>query len=233
MNQLTKGKIRSGRRATEPVQVLRPADPPVQSLPSGLKQINSQNWKAILIREKNLSVKSSLNIQVRDIAAIYDSYNCGIIWKFGHCRPWPTKRQGFRSPTAHEWYLLDKLLFHQVRGLRSNQELCCEGSEEEEMPGEMPTRGAQGLGILLNKFNQSQINFGKYQPVIGKLRHLQWGDTRWSADGLESSIQLETSFEIYFQVIFFQNSEPGEAKARGRRIEVESNWSHLLFPVDF
>ena len=122
---------------------------------------------------------------MRDIAAIYDSYNCGIIWKFGHCRPWPTKRQGFRSPTAHEWYLLDKLLFHQVRGLRSNQELCCEGSEEEEMPGEMPTRGAQGLGILLNKLNQSQINFGKYQPVIGKLRHLQWGDTRWSADGLE------------------------------------------------
>ena len=52
MNQLTKGKIRSGRRATEPVQVLRPADPPVQSLPSGLKQINSQNWKAILIRKK-------------------------------------------------------------------------------------------------------------------------------------------------------------------------------------
>ena len=34
--------------------------------------------------------------QVRDLAAIYDSYNCGIIWKFGHCRPWPTKRQGFR-----------------------------------------------------------------------------------------------------------------------------------------
>lgn len=33
---------------------------------------------------------------VRDIAAIYDSYNCGIIWKFGHCRPWPSKRQGFR-----------------------------------------------------------------------------------------------------------------------------------------
>lgn len=33
---------------------------------------------------------------VREIAAIYDSYNCGIIWKFGHCRPWPTKRKGFR-----------------------------------------------------------------------------------------------------------------------------------------
>jgi len=33
---------------------------------------------------------------IRDFSAIYDSYNCGIIWKFGHCRPWPTKREGFR-----------------------------------------------------------------------------------------------------------------------------------------
>ena len=46
MNQLPKGKIRFGRRAAEPVQVLRPADPPVQSLPSGLNQ-PSPNWKAM------------------------------------------------------------------------------------------------------------------------------------------------------------------------------------------
>ena len=53
MNQLTKGKIRSGRRATEPVQVLRPADPPVQSLPSGLKQqINSQKPCDTFLSEK-------------------------------------------------------------------------------------------------------------------------------------------------------------------------------------
>ena len=33
---------------------------------------------------------------IRDHAAIYDSYNCGMVWKFGHCRPWPTKRTGFQ-----------------------------------------------------------------------------------------------------------------------------------------
>ena len=31
----------------------------------------------------------------RTHAAIYDSYNCGMVWKFGHTRPWPTKRKGF------------------------------------------------------------------------------------------------------------------------------------------
>ena len=30
------------------------------------------------------------------MAAIYDSYNCGIVWRFGHCRPWPTKRLGYK-----------------------------------------------------------------------------------------------------------------------------------------
>ena len=29
---------------------------------------------------------------IRDRAAIYDSYNCGMVWKFGHCRAWPTRR---------------------------------------------------------------------------------------------------------------------------------------------
>ena len=51
--------------------------------------------------------------------------------------------------------LLISLELHQVCGLRPDQELCCAGSQEKEVPSEMPTRGAQGLGILLNIFNQS------------------------------------------------------------------------------
>ena len=48
---------------------------------------------------------------------------------------------------------------HQVCRLRPNKELRCKGSQEEEMPGEMPSRGTQGLGILLKKtttFKQTQ-----------------------------------------------------------------------------
>ena len=47
-------------------------------------------------------------------------------------------------------YFLDKLWFSQVCGLRPDEELCSTGSSEKEMPSEMPTRGTQGLGILLN-----------------------------------------------------------------------------------
>ena len=105
MNRLTKGEVGSGGCAAEPVQVLRPADPPVQSLPSGLKQPSLISK----LEKKKCSINFTFEIQVRDIAAIYDSYNCGIIWKFGHCRPWPSKRQGFRSPASPNCssYLLD------------------------------------------------------------------------------------------------------------------------------
>ena len=33
---------------------------------------------------------------IRDLAMIHDSYNCGMVWKFGHCLPWPTQRQGYK-----------------------------------------------------------------------------------------------------------------------------------------
>lgn len=114
MNRLTKGEVGSGGCAAEPVQVLRPADPPVQSLPSGLKQPSLISK----LEKKKFSINFTFEIQVRDIAAIYDSYNCGIIWKFGHCRPWPSKRQGFRSPASPNCssYLLDKLSFPRYVG---------------------------------------------------------------------------------------------------------------------
>ena len=151
-------------------------------------------------------------MQVRDIAAIYDSYNCGIIWKFGHCRPWPSKRQGFRSQflPINSWWIIfwwsyfdrsyfdglyfddhilmiifwwiifwwsyfDKIWFHQVRGLRPDQELCCTGSKKKEMPSEMSTRGTQGLGVLLNRFNQSQISFLKRPAWDLTTSAVQWG----------------------------------------------------------
>ena len=47
---------------------------------------------------------------------------------------------------------------HQVCRLRPNKELRCKGSQEEEMPGEMPSRGTQGLGILLKKHFQTNTN---------------------------------------------------------------------------
>ena len=61
----------------------------------------------------------------------------------------------FSQLTTCGSYLLDKLLFRQVRGLRPDQELCCKGSQKKEMPSEMSTRGTQGLGVLLNRFSQS------------------------------------------------------------------------------
>ena len=33
---------------------------------------------------------------IRDVAAIFDSYNCRNVKKYGHARPWPTRRQGYR-----------------------------------------------------------------------------------------------------------------------------------------
>ena len=59
------------------------------------------------------------------------------------------------------------------------------------MPREMPTRGTQGLGVLLNIFNQSQISFGKDRPIIGRLRHLQ---SEGGTNGLEKFNSTEDLF---------------------------------------
>ena len=42
---------------------------------------------------------------IRERTAIFDSYNCRDVKTFGHCRPWPTQRQGYQfvgyGPTKH------------------------------------------------------------------------------------------------------------------------------------
>ena len=35
---------------------------------------------------------------IRDVAAIFDSYNCREVEKYGQARPWPTRRQGQSVP---------------------------------------------------------------------------------------------------------------------------------------
>ena len=35
---------------------------------------------------------------IRDRAAIFDSYNCREVEKYGQARPWPTRRQGQSVP---------------------------------------------------------------------------------------------------------------------------------------
>ena len=91
-----KGEIRPAGCSAKPFQVLRPTDPPVQSIPSGRKKFLKMQKNTRFDSKDQMLVNIFHFAQVRDLAAIYDSYNCGIIWKFGHCRPWPTKRQGFR-----------------------------------------------------------------------------------------------------------------------------------------
>ena len=61
------------------------------------------------VRNSLLSVKPQLNYGfdqdtlnsrvwpvIRERAAIFDSYHCRDVKRFGHCRPWPTQRQGYR-----------------------------------------------------------------------------------------------------------------------------------------
>ena len=94
------------------------------STTSGSSSSKSSLWSEATLsdlktgRRKKFCINFTFEIQVRDIAAIYDSYNCGIIWKFGHCRPWPSKRQGFRSPASLNCssYLIDKLSFPRYVG---------------------------------------------------------------------------------------------------------------------
>ena len=64
--------------------------------------------RAASVRRSLLSVEPQLNKgfaqqilnsrvwpAIRDRAAIFDSYNCLDVEKYGQCRPWPTKREGY------------------------------------------------------------------------------------------------------------------------------------------
>ena len=156
-----KGEVRAGWGPAKPLQVLRPTDPPVQSLSSGLKQPFLISKPCIIFFHQ-----LQLKIQVRDIAAIYDSYNCGIIWKFGHCRPWPSKRQGFRSLTCQNisWTNSGSLRYvgygptknYAVRALRRKRcPVKCRPEAHKDWE----------YCWTMNIFNWSQISFWKdHQP---------------------------------------------------------------------
>ena len=89
---------------------------------------------------------------IRDRAAIYDSYNCGMVWKFGHCRAWPTRRYPLLSragcPQLTGVWLQGGFL---LRGLRPHQELRGAGAAAEALPRGLQARGAPGLAVLLTR----------------------------------------------------------------------------------
>ena len=90
---------------------------------------------------------------IRDRAAIYDSYNCGMVWKFGHCRAWPTRRYPLLLSRAcsADWCVVLLQGGFLLRGLRPHQELRGAGAAAEALPRGLQARGAPGLAVLLTR----------------------------------------------------------------------------------
>ena len=149
MSQLKKGEVCSGWGAAEPLQVLRPTDSPVQSLPSGLKQpfLISKLESHVCFFSPSTSWKKFRWETLLQSTTATIAESSGSLATVG---PGPPSDRD----SGLQLLLISLELHQQVCGLRPDQELCCAGSQEKEVPSEMPTRGAQGLGILLNMFNQ-------------------------------------------------------------------------------
>ena len=167
-------------------------------------------------------------MQVRDIAAIYDSYNCGIIWKFGHCRPWPSKRQGFRSPASPNCSsnLLDKLSFPRYVGYGPTKNYAVRALRRKRCPVKCRPEAHKDWEYCWTYPTNPRLALEKTGPFIGRLRHLQ---SEGGTNGLE---KFNSTEDLFHGPSFFSGTKwsasriqnlAGEAKARGRRIEVDSN----------
>ena len=164
MNQLTKGEICATRSPAKPFQVLRPTDSPIQSLPFGLSDIcliTKAMCNLFLIYHINILPQTSSHSMPRSATlpqstTVTTAESSGSLATADPGRP--RGRDSGRFSHLNAKCQDNQPSPHQVCRLRPNKELRCKGSQEEEMPGEMPSRGTQGLGILLNKNFQTNTN---------------------------------------------------------------------------
>ena len=170
MNQLTKGEICATRSPAKPFQVLRPTDSPIQSLPFGLSDICliSKAMYNLFLYHVNILPSTSSHSMPRSATlpqstTVTTAESSGSLATADPGRPRGRDSGRFSHLNAK---CQDNQPPHQVCRLRPNKELRCKGSQEEEMPGEMPSRGTQGLGILLKKKKLSNKHKLSFEKII-------------------------------------------------------------------